>query len=57
LGGLIEVAALLLFWTAVLQALRRSRPLAREAWLWLGMLMALVPPAWDLASYLSSWRP
>ena len=57
LGGLIEVAALLLFWTAVLQGLRRSRPLAREAWLWLGMLMALVPPAWDLASYLSSWHP
>jgi serine/threonine-protein kinase len=57
LGGLLEVVALFLFWSAVLHALRRSRPLAREGWLWLGMLLALIPPAWDLATYVSSWRP
>jgi serine/threonine-protein kinase len=57
MGGLIEITALFLFWTAVLQAARTSRALRREGWLWAGAVLALIPPAWDLASYLSSWRP
>jgi eukaryotic-like serine/threonine-protein kinase len=47
-GGLIEIAALFFFWMAILQAWRTSRSLAREWALWLGALLALLPPATDL---------
>ena len=57
LGGLIEIAALFLFWTAILQAWRTSRSLAREWALWAGVLLALVPPVADLASYVLNRRP
>jgi len=55
-GGLIEIAALFFFWTAVLQAWRTSRPLAREWALWAGVLLALVPPVTDLVGYVLAWR-
>lgn len=57
IGGLIELAALFFVWTAVLEAWRRHRPLHREARLWLGFSLALVPPAVELTLYLVSWRP
>ena len=57
LGGLIETAALFFVWTAVLQALRISRPLRRERRLWGGLLVALVPPVIDLTSYVVAWKP
>jgi serine/threonine-protein kinase len=55
LGGLIEIAALFFFWTAILQAWRTSRPLAREWALWLGAFLALVPPVTDLVAYLAAY--
>jgi serine/threonine-protein kinase len=57
MGGLIELAMLFLTWVSVLEARRRHRPLAREAPLWAGVALALIPPAWDLALYLRDWRP
>jgi eukaryotic-like serine/threonine-protein kinase len=54
LGGVIEIVALFLFWIAVLQAWRASRPLHREWPLWVGALLALVPPVSDLAAFLLS---
>ena len=52
LGGVIEIAVVFLFWMAILQAWRASRPLRREWRLWLGALLALVPPVSDLAAYV-----
>jgi serine/threonine-protein kinase len=51
-GGVIEIAVVFLFWMAILQAWRASRPLRREWRLWLGALLALVPPVADLAVYV-----
>jgi eukaryotic-like serine/threonine-protein kinase len=56
-GGLLELAIVFLAWTAVLEAWRTSRPLAREPRLWLGIALALVPPVVDLAGYLRHWTP
>jgi serine/threonine-protein kinase len=56
LGGLIEIAALFFFWTAVLQAWRTARPLGREWALWAGALLALAPPVLDLARYVLAAR-
>jgi serine/threonine-protein kinase len=55
LGGLIEIAALFFFWTAILQAWRTSRPLLREWALWLGAFLALVPPVTDLVAYVAAY--
>jgi len=52
LGGVIEIAVVFLFWMAILQAWRASRPVRREWRLWLGALLALVPPVSDLAAYV-----
>ena len=52
LGGVIEIAVVFLFWMAILQAWRASRPLRREWRLWVGALLALVPPVADLAAYV-----
>jgi hypothetical protein len=51
-GGVIEIAVVFLFWMAILQAWRASRPLRREWRLWVGALLALVPPVADLAVYV-----
>jgi eukaryotic-like serine/threonine-protein kinase len=56
LGGVIEIVALFLFWMAILQAWRNSRPLRREWPLWAGVFLALVPPVFDLATYLAAGR-
>jgi eukaryotic-like serine/threonine-protein kinase len=48
---------LFLAWASVLEARRRSRPLSREAPLWAGLALGLLPPATDLALYLRDWRP
>jgi serine/threonine-protein kinase len=55
-GGVIEIAVVFLFWMAILQAWRASRPLRREWRLWLGALLALVPPVADLAAYVFTAR-
>jgi serine/threonine-protein kinase len=52
LGGVIEIAIVFLFWMAILQAWRASRPLRREWPLWAGAVLALVPPVADLAAYV-----
>jgi serine/threonine-protein kinase len=57
LGGIMEAVALFFFWSAVLEARRRGRPLAREFTLLTGATLCLVPPVLELVSYLSSWRP
>jgi serine/threonine-protein kinase len=57
LGGLIELVCVYLAWVAILEARRTGRPLVREAPLWLGVALALVPPTRDLALFLASWRP
>ncbi len=57
LGGLIEVAALFLFWMTVLEGWRTSRPLYREPFLWLGCALALYPPVHQLLLFLRHWHP
>jgi serine/threonine-protein kinase len=56
-GGLIELFAVFLAWMAVLEAWRTRRALTREAGLWLGLGLGLVPPVVDLVRYLRSWPP
>jgi eukaryotic-like serine/threonine-protein kinase len=48
LGGLLEVSVLYVFLLAVLESLRRHRPLVREWKLWLGLFFALIPPTSQL---------
>jgi hypothetical protein len=45
LGGVLELGMVYLVWVAVLEALRLSRPLRREPWLWLAAAISLIPPA------------
>ena len=54
IGGVIEIVALSFFWMAILQAWRASRPLHREWPLWLGVLLALIPPVHDLAAFIDA---
>lgn len=56
LGGLIELAALFFFWVAILEAWRTSRPLRRDAALWAGVCLALVPPVIDLVLFVRAWQ-
>jgi serine/threonine-protein kinase len=56
-GGALELGIVFLVWVAVLEAWRTSRSLWREPWLWLGIVLALVPPVTDLLRYLQAWRP
>jgi serine/threonine-protein kinase len=56
-GGVMEALALFFFWSAVLEAVRRGRPLRREAALWTGAGLCLVPPITELVSYFAAWRP
>ena len=48
LGGLILVTVLYLFWSAVLEGWRTSRPLRREPLLWLGAALAVFAPVVEL---------
>ncbi len=56
-GGLIEVACLWLFWDGVLEARRVGRRLSREPLLFLGMFLAVLPPAVELVLWLRAWTP
>jgi serine/threonine-protein kinase len=56
-GGLLELAAVLFTWTAVLEAWRIGRPLRRERRLWVGLALALVAPVTEMLLYLRAWRP
>jgi serine/threonine-protein kinase len=56
-GGLIEIAALLLLWVSILEAWRTARPMWREPALWIGFALALVPPVSEFLVYLSRWQP
>jgi serine/threonine-protein kinase len=53
LGGLLEVMALYNFCYCVLECQRRARPLLREPLVPLGFLLAIVPPAIELVTYLA----
>ena len=48
IGGVLELVMLYRFWDAVLEARRVARSLGREPLLWLGLLLALFPPAYHL---------
>jgi serine/threonine-protein kinase len=52
LGGVLELGMLFLVWSAVLEALRRRRPLSREPALWVAALTSLLPP---VVSSLRLW--
>jgi hypothetical protein len=45
LGGVLELLMVYLVWMAVLEARRTGRSLRREPVLWLGVALALLPPA------------
>jgi serine/threonine-protein kinase len=57
IGGVIEIAALLLLWVGILEAWRCRRPLYREPALWLGFALAVVPPISEFFVYLARWQP
>jgi hypothetical protein len=44
LGGALELGLLWAVWSAVLEALRRARPLRSEPRLWCGLALGLLPP-------------
>jgi serine/threonine-protein kinase len=44
IGGVLEFIMLHRFWTAVLEARRKRRPLVKEPLLWIGLVLALLPP-------------
>jgi serine/threonine-protein kinase len=56
-GGLVELAMVYCAWIVVLQAWRRARPLAAEWRLWVGIALALVPPACVLTTEILTWKP
>lgn len=57
LGGMLELGMVYLVWVAVLEALRTSRPLRREPWLWFGALTSLIPPAISTVRLLRGGQP
>lgn len=57
IGGVIEVAALFLLWTGILQAWRNGRSLRHEPGLWIGFALALLPPVTEFAYTLATWKP
>jgi serine/threonine-protein kinase len=54
-GALIELVSMYMLWSGLLEAKRRSRPLAREPGLFLGFALMLVPPALELGAYVVPW--
>jgi eukaryotic-like serine/threonine-protein kinase len=56
-GGLIEVGCLWLFWDGILEARRVGQSLSKEPLLFLGMTLAVIPPAWELVLWLRAWTP
>ena len=56
-GGLLEIGVLYLFFRAMLQSWRTQRPLQREPWLFVGLLLALIPPAVEFFGYVARWTP
>jgi hypothetical protein len=56
-GGLIEVGCLWLFWDGILEARRVGRPLPKEPLLFVGMMLAVLPPTLELVLWLRAWTP
>jgi serine/threonine-protein kinase len=52
-GGVLELGMVYLFWMAVLDAARRSRPLRKEPLLWACTALCLLPPAVSFIRLLS----
>jgi serine/threonine-protein kinase len=48
LGGVLELVMLYRFWDVALEAQRTTRPLAHEPWLWVGLVLALIPPTYHI---------
>ena len=57
LGGAMELGCLALFWSGLLEARRTLRPLTKEPGLFLGMGVAVIPPAVELWGWLTFWTP
>ena len=57
LGGLLETAALYTLWVALLECGRAGRSPAREPRLVVGVLLFMIPPLFELWSYLTTWAP
>ncbi len=57
LGGVFELWVMYLVFLGLLEARRRSRPLAQEPLLWSGFVLALVPPVVEFVGFLSAWTP
>jgi len=48
LGGVLELVMLVFFWDAALEAQRTTRSLAHEPLLWLGLVLSLGPPTYQM---------
>lgn len=57
LGGMLELGMVYLVWVAVLEALRTSRPLRREPWLWAAAAISLIPPVVSSVRLLRGGQP
>lgn len=57
LGGLMETTVVYLTWFTLLELSRRRRPWRLEWRLWVGLVLALVPPVGEYFRYLFQWLP
>jgi serine/threonine-protein kinase len=57
LGAALELVTIFVAWVALLEARRTSRPLRREPLLWLGLLLAFIPPVHESLRFLTAWTP
>lgn len=57
LGGPLEFLAFYLFWVLLVEASRSGRSLAGAWKLWLGLVLALIPPAHNFLHFLWVWTP
>lgn len=57
LGGMMEIAALWLFWSGVIEARRTGRRLGAQRALWAGLALALVPPVHGFLEFYRGWTP
>ena len=56
-GGLLEMVLLVVLWTAILECLLRHQNPFRNAWLWGGGVLMVIPPSIELLNYVETWHP